>query len=158
MSIKAGNTYGNSITYPRPGIGSVGSYQVAGAPYVTGTLPGGGGQLADTELQVAFPFVTRRITVLNLSSNATIFVHFNSHDPAVAGGSTGAITGSHYIPLDSNEDSITMNIKCNELYVTTPPDNAAAATWRVFAELTHIGGGQMYQLTGSGATDGPDDP
>ena len=158
MSIKSGNTYGNSMTYPRPGIGSVGSYQVAGQPYVTGTLPGGGGQLADTELKVPFPFVTRRITVLNLSSNATIFVHFNSKDPNVTDGSAGVIDGAHYIPLDSNKDSITMNIKCKELYVSTPAANAAAATWRVFAELTHIGTGQMYQLTGSGLTDSVVDP
>ena len=166
MSIKAGNTYGNSMSFPRPGIGAVGSYQVAGVPFVTGTIAGAL-QIPDTEIRVSFPFVTRAITVLNLSTNAAIYVHYNSQDPGTAGspnpgGSTGVISGSHYVPLDSDEDSLTMNIKCKEVFITTPPTNSDLGTpnadWRVFAELTHIGGGQMYQLTGSGLTDSAVDP
>ena len=148
-----GDTYDKGFTFPRVGIGNVGSYQVGGIPFVTGTIDGAE-QAADTEVKVEFPFVTRSITVINLdSSNDTLFVHFNSGNAANTGGSKGVITGSHFIPLDTKEDSLTMNVKCKEIYITTPPTNSGTTKWKLFAELTHIPTKAMYQLTGSGLTD-----
>lgn len=155
-----GDAYDNGYKFPPVGIGNVGSYQVAGKVYVTGTV--GVTHTPDTEVRVQFPSVARTLTVLNLSTNATIYVHFNSNNPAVTGGSKGVITGSHYIPLDSKEDSLTMNVKCKEVYITTPAANSGQGTpnadWRVFAELTHIPTKAMYELTGSGLTDSQLDP
>ena len=117
-----GDAYDNGYKFPPVGIGNVGSYQVAGKVYVTGTV--GVTHTPDTEVRVQFP--------------------------------------SHYIPLDSKEDSLTMNVKCKEVYITTPAANSGQGTpnadWRVFAELTHIPTKAMYELTGSGLTDSQLDP
>ena len=47
-------------TRPFAGLGSVGSYQVAGAPFMTGSTITGG-----QEVEIKFPAVTRSITIIN---------------------------------------------------------------------------------------------
>ena len=111
-----------------PGIGHVGSYQVAGRPYITGSA--GGTTLANgAEDTISFPNVTRSITVINFGSNA-IRVHFASKD------TDRTIAGKHFIELDSDEDSIQMNVKTDKLFISN--DSGGTATYRVIAELTGI--------------------
>ena len=121
----------------RMGLGNVGSYQVAGKPYITGSTALGD----DTEHAISFDYVTRSITVINHDSNA-IRVHFASKDTA------NTIAKNHYLELDSDEDSITMNVKCSKIYISNA--SGATATYRLFAELTNIPAGEMVALTGSG--------
>jgi len=124
------------------GLQNVGSYQVAGVPYITGSNTLG----ANGEDCISFPNVTKTVTVINHTSNA-IRIHFNS-------SSAGPIhSGFHYVELDSDEDSYTFNIKCKEIYISAPSGNSGDAEYRVVAELTHIHTGRMYDLTGSGLTD-----
>ena len=112
-----------------PGIGNVGSYQISGRPFITGSA--GGTPLANnTEDQINFPNVTRTITVINFGSNA-IRVHFASKDT----GNT--YSGKHFIELDSDEDSISMNVRTDKLFVSNF-DTGGTATYRVIAELTGI--------------------
>ena len=121
-----------------PGLGHVGSYQVSGRPYITGS-----NNLDDgAEHELAFPFVTSRLTIINHSSS-TIRVHFASKDT----GNT--ISGYHFIELDSDEDSIEMNIKCNKVFISNASgtDNLE---YRVIAELTSIEEGRMYELDTTG--------
>ena len=117
-----------------PGIGHVGSYQVAGRPFITGSA--GGTTLANgAEDTINFPNVTRSITVINFGSNA-IRVHFASKDT----GNTVAANGGHFIELDSDEDSITMNVRADAIYIS----NASGADnleYKVYAELTGIATG-----------------
>jgi hypothetical protein len=123
------------------GINNVGSFQVSGIPYITGSE-----SLAkDTEHTVSFPYVARSVTVVNHTSD-TIRVHFNS------GSSGRVIDGFHFIELDSDEDSFTFNVKCTELYISAP-NTGTTRKYRVAAELTNIPVGRMYTLTGSGLTD-----
>ena len=91
------------------GLNNVGSYQVAGTPYITGSTTLGAGH----ETSFAFPMVTKTITVINRSAE-DIRVHFNST------GSGRVVDGNHFVLFDSKEDSYTFNVKATELYVSAP--------------------------------------
>jgi len=127
---------------PSVGLNNVGSYQVSGVPFITGsnTIP------VDTEDKITFPMVARNVTVINHGTEV-IRVHFNSKDD------TTVITNFHFVELDSDEDSISMSVKCKEIYISTPATNVNPGNYRVIAELTQISTDRMYVLTGSGLTD-----
>ena len=122
------------------GIANVGSYQVSGNPWISGSTSLAGG----AEDKLAFPAVAKTITVINDSSE-DIRVHFN------ATGSGNVVNGRHYVTLTAARDSIEMGIKCKEIYVSNP--GSSAASYTVFAELTAISTREMIQLTGSGLTE-----
>ena len=127
----------NYYTRQYAGLGSVGSYQVAGTPYMTGSTITGGSEMA-----ITFPAVTRSITIINKdAANDDIRVHFQSKDIA------RTIAGVHYITLGDQNSSLTMNIKCKTVYVSAPGSDA---TFEMFAELTGINPQTMFPLTGSG--------
>ena len=101
----------------RVGLNNVGSYQVAGKPYITGSDAGPVGG----ESYYAFPSVTNNITVTNYSVLDTalpnqrqceeIRVHFNST------GSSAVVAGHHYYILSGTVQSIDLNVKCKEIYI-----------------------------------------
>ena len=122
------------------GLRNVGSYQVSGHPYITGSTDMGS---ADTELKIEFPYVTKDVTVI-ASGSSVIKVHFNSDSDG------RVLDGGHFITLDSDEDSFTFDVKCKEIYLTNVTANAA---FQLYASLTNIGASHMYNLTGSGLTD-----
>ena len=122
------------------GLRNVGSYQVSGHPYITGSEDMGS---ANTELKVQFPYVTIDVTVI-ASGSSTIKIHFNSDSDG------NVLDGGHFITLDSDEDSFTFDVKCKEIYLTNVTANAA---FQLYASLTNIGASHMYNLTGSGLTD-----
>ena len=142
MSLKeqVGNVYS-------AGIGNVGSYQVSGIPYITGSEA----LTEDSEHKIEFPYVARSVSVINHSDGdqgdgkSTIRIHFYSKDGP---GVNRVIDGLHYVELDTDEDSYTFNVKCKEIYISTP---AAVGTrkYRVIAELTNIHPGRMYDLSAS---------
>tara|TARA_R110000824_G_C15179738_1_gene673646 strand:- start:24 stop:443 length:420 start_codon:yes stop_codon:yes gene_type:complete len=125
------------------GLHNVGSYQVSGIPYITGSSALSPGD----ENKLEFPMVARNITVVN-HSTGSLRVHFNAKDSGDVYG------GFHYVELDSDEDSISMSVKCREIYVSCPAGlGGVDREYRVIAELTQIGVNRMYALTGSGLTD-----
>ena len=132
------------------GLRNVGSYQVAGTPFVTG------GAISPTEeIKVSFPYVTKKIMVIQSSSVHTakeqlLRVHFASTS------SGDVIPGLHYIPFDTHEDSFTFDdVKCKEIYLSCPADAPAAAdiAYFIYASLTGIPTSSMFALTGSGITE-----
>ena len=132
------------------GLRNVGSYQVSGEPFVTGS---NGLMAANFERKIEFPKVTKSITVINSSSagdtGAELRVHFNSS----SAGFVHQAIGHHYITIPDNKDAVTFNVKCKELYVSA---RGGSAGFELFAELTNIPTGSMYTLTGSGLTsEGP---
>ena len=152
--------------YSRPvaGLGSVGSYQVAGHPYITGSAT-----LSDAKThRVQFPMVARSVTVVNRTSQGAsgahatypgLWVHFTKDDSATDDLGTNANVrkagnytwdGNHFITLPNADDSFTFNVKCKEIYITN--ELGQTARYEVFAELTRIPTGSMYELTGSGLT------
>jgi hypothetical protein len=124
-----------------PGITSVGSYQVSGTPFITGSTVSN-----NSEVQVDFPNVTKSITVINKDAvgNDAIQVHFASM--ASNGGNT--ITKKHFITLDAVNSSVTLNVKAKSIWISNM--SGADSDFQLFAELTGIGSGAMWTLEGVG--------
>lgn len=125
------------------GLRSVGSYQVSGYPYVTGS---NGTMTAGEEAKIIFPNVTKSITVINSGSSGAgeLRVHFNT----ATDNDVTTAAAHHYITLANTGDSVTFNAKCKEIYVTS----VGTQGFELFAELTFINTGSMIALTGSGLT------
>jgi len=123
---------------PRAGLKNVGSYQVSGWPYVTGAILAAG-----TVATVSFPYVTKKVTVIGSGSS--------TNDLRVFFGTSTAnnyvLESHHYISLDSHEDSVEFDVKCNKIYIQAPN---AAAGFQLYASLTFITASNMFTLTGSG--------
>ena len=130
----------NSWRYP-PGLSNVGSYQVSGYPYITGS----DALTSGSEHKISFPKVTRAVTVMN-HSDQTLRFSFN----ASGSNSKRVQDGFHYVELDSDEDSMTLNVKCKEIYVSS---TAGTVEDRGVAELTNIDTNSMGAISGSGLTD-----
>jgi hypothetical protein len=127
----------------RVGINNVGSYQVSGLPYITGSSALAKGQ----EVKYVFPKVTKSITVINRSAQ-DIRVHFHTTG---AVHPSGVMTGSHFVLFDSKEDSYTFNVKASEIYISAPHANGSDnASFTIVAELTLIDPPSSFVLTGSG--------
>jgi|15BtaG_2_1085339.scaffolds.fasta_scaffold00009_7 hypothetical protein len=128
------------------GLRNVGSYQVSGHPFITGST-----LATDEEKHVTFPYVTKNITVIASGSGANIRLHFHpiSSCPQV-------VTGKHYITLDTDEDALTLDVKCKELWVSATAGGADRG-FELMASLTNIPTQSMYTVSGSGVTDGPGD-
>ena len=143
------------------GLRNVGSYQVSGAPWVTGSI-----ELDHNTVQmISFPYVTKSITVINPNSTSghDIRLHFQSGSvTAVTGdGHTGeqtiadtvdVIVNNHYITIPPGNGSVTLNVKCAKIYISNG-SGTSSLDYQVFAELTQIPTGSMYALTGSGITE-----
>jgi len=146
------------------GLRNVGSYQVSGEPWVSGTTT----QVASRVKRFIFPRVTREVSVYNIADGGTeadVRVHFASgsghnFDTYGAVNTPGAdlvtidtdsnvYVGLHYVPVPAGS-TLTFRVKCKEIYVATT--SAGTATYRVMADLTNILTGSMYELTGSGHT------
>ena len=126
------------------GLYNVGSYQVSGVPYLTGsTLLSSS---APSEIKVEFPTVTKNILIVNTTSSAPIRVHFNSLSDGNVDG------GHHYFTLVDNKDSVTLNSKCKEIYISLE-SAAADGAFELVADLTGIQAKEMFALTGAGLTD-----
>lgn len=145
------NTF-SGWAHASPGLGSVGSYQIAGSPYVSGNVS----LNAVTTDTVVFPAVTKRVVVRNTSISSSIRVHFR---PTSSFGRVNE--GFHYMtvqPLYSGSNAfdhlseLDMHIKCDHIYITNPTANNGAS-YQVFAELTGINRANMFELTGSGITE-----
>ena len=133
------------FTSYRVGLHNVGSYQVSGVPWITGSASLASG----SQDKIEFPFVAKSVTIINTeTTNGELYVHFNDTS------SGNVIDGRHFIILNDNKDSVTINAKCKEIYVSNPGIQTTAATaYTVIAELTSISTNSMYILTGSGLTD-----
>jgi hypothetical protein len=132
----------------RSGLGNVGSYQISGHPFVTGaaTIP------IDGQERVKFPLVARSVTIINRADIA-LRVHFTDSTSHIdSQGNYEVFNGQHYITLDNKKDSVTFDIKCSEIFISNKSGTHGGA-FELFAELTTIHSGNMYQLTGSGLTE-----
>jgi hypothetical protein len=149
------------MTNYRVGLNNVGSYQVAGRPYISGSDAHPGG----LEKAYEFPTVTNNIRITNFSSVKKtseglvaadfeeIRVHFHStgsseHHPLTP----YVISANHYQILSGSIREIDMNVKCKRIYISAP-DAGSNRSYRIVASLTQIPADRMYELTGSGLTD-----
>ena len=120
----------------RPGIGNVGSYQVAGTPFLTGTATISNG----TEFRIDFPAVTKNIKVFCTHANNSVRVHFDSKDD----GNT--ISNKHFLTITSG--SVDIDVKCKTVYISNA--SGGTSSFELYAELTGIEPGMMFELDGVG--------
>ena len=146
----------NRHQYRGTGLRNVGSYQISGHPYLSGTTA----HANNKTKRFQFNSVSRELTVFNLSSsNNELKVHFvsgsatgmdfSSTDTVTVDANSSALAGLHFVPLAAGE-SVTFIAKCKEIYVTN--QGGASVDYRILADLTGIDNSQMYHVTGSGAS------
>jgi len=159
-----GTAPGYQHRWQEPGIRSVGSYQVSGHPFITGSTN------LDTGKQhlIQFPYVSRSFTVINNNTNSgeDIRVHFQSGSSVTAitkpgdfdgsGGTSIAaaddvIAGLHYITVPAGYSSVTFDVKCKQFFISQA-SGVNDLSYQVLADLTNISISRMYDLTGSGIT------
>jgi hypothetical protein len=128
----------SNIKYNKPGLGSVGSYQIAGTPFITGTvLPDG------QEVHVAFPAVTKEFTIF--TNKEYVYLTF-----LATGSDAGVVARSHRVMIlpTGSVQPYTFDAKCKDIFIHNAGDTNADIT--VYASLTGIETQNMFHLTGSG--------
>ena len=134
----------NNLLFQRHNVGirNVGSYQVSGWPWITGSAIALG-----VEHQVTFPYVPKSFSITISGSGATpINVHFDS-----TSSSDNVMDQHHYINLATDAISTaTFATKCKDFWISSPN---GASGYEIIAELTNIPTTGMPTLTGSGITE-----
>lgn len=105
------------------GLNNMGSYQVAGSPYLTAST------ITEEVKEFNFPRVTKSILIHNTGS-ADIYFYFVS-SPTVK------------LRLPSTK-KLDINVKCASIFVSGSTQSGV----QVLGELTNIPIGRMYDLTG----------
>ena len=131
------------------GLNNVGSYQVSGTPYISGS----NGQAKNTLRQFRFPMVAKSIKVACYTEDSNglcpeLRIHFNT----TAQPSPATVSGQHDFVLSGSVREVTLNVKCKEVFISTPDEGEDARHYRLYAELTQIPISRMFALTGSGLT------
>jgi len=148
-----------TISYPGHGVGlrNVGSYQVAGHPFLTGSILTG--SVNDGTFECNFPYVTKHIRIYNTGSVAggPFIVHFT---PMADFGGPGAYHYQTVYPYSSSAHGIQQgaiaefDVKCTRIFCSLmETENAEHSGVRIYASLTNIPAKRMYALTGAGLTD-----
>jgi hypothetical protein len=119
--------------------------------------------------KISFPSVTKSIMVKASGSGMAtneadgsgvsetpaidqcIRLHFDRTGSGFGGAETTAVFSHHnYFTLENHGDSVTLNVKCKEMYITSMGEVDHANGFELIAELTSIPTSSMYTLTGSG--------
>ena len=130
------------ITMIPAGLGSVGSYQMSGIPYVTASLTVAANNATPTVVQ--FPFVAKFVTIINTGSAVTpnLKVGFSALGVSGSGASKYWLVEAH-TSSGKNNDYIELRVKTDKLFLLSNTTSAVSGVY-VAAELTGITG---YQLT-----------
>ena len=139
------------------GLRNVGSYQISGHPFMSGSTIG-----ANKCHIMEFPYVCRSITVINTGTAQDMRIHFQSGSTTTAitvNGSGGektinsstadVITSLNFITVPKGDGAMTLDVKVKNIYLSS----VGGTTYQIFAELTSIPTQHMYHLTGSGITE-----
>ena len=164
------------------GLRNVGSYQISGTPWVTGSTirnnlgTGQGGSTIAGEFKITFPKITSTINVKCTGGNTAMFLGFQSLAAmGVSNKAAGAfpaycVTTNHLNTLTTPDNpsgaprasvgyllgigqEITVDVGVKELYVWTfGVGTIHFSNFKIIAGLTNISTGSMYHLTGAGIT------
>lgn len=112
-----------TMQWPNPGLGSVGSYQMSGIPYLTAslTVPIN----SSTPLKIQFPYVTKFITIA--STNGAVKFGFSQN------GVSGS--GTNFYTLAPSA-SYTGEWRVEDIFLISPSTSQASAS--IIAGLTPI--------------------
>jgi|SaaInlStandDraft_2_1057019.scaffolds.fasta_scaffold204275_1 hypothetical protein len=107
------------------GLNNVGSYQVSGIPFATGSLSA----IDGTALEVTFPYVTQWITFVNHDSGGTNHLEVGFSSIGLAGSNSFRVG-----PQSGNEhtQNLTINVKVSSVFLTGSGD------FDIVAGLTNI--------------------
>ena len=121
----------------RPGVGSVGQYQMSGIPYVSSSLPIPHSGSGPSPYELEFPQVTKFFTIINTVSgtNSPLRVGFSAN--GVTGSDNGGL--NNYFVLDNGE-SYTAEIRVSKLFLMGEHRFTSAS---VIAGLTGISGSHL---------------
>ena len=108
--------------FAKPGLNSVGQYQLSGIPYATASLAIASGSVTEVE----FNTITKFVTVIN--------EHSGSSAKLRVGFSSTGVAGDNYFVLDNGE-SYTGEFRVSSLYLRGDSVNTTAS---VIAGLTMI--------------------
>lgn len=120
----ASDSNGNQWYQPVAGLSSVGSYQISGIPFATGSLAISNSSVT----QISFPQVTKFVIIKNLTSN-NLRVGFSEN----------GVNGTNYFVLTSSE-SFAADLRVTKLFLRGD-SNSTNAT--VVAGLTGIPAGSL---------------
>tara|TARA_R110000824_G_scaffold131404_2_gene293440 strand:+ start:305 stop:730 length:426 start_codon:yes stop_codon:yes gene_type:complete len=93
------------------GLGNVGSYQVSGVPYATGSVSAGSRAGIAGPVQVAFPSVTSWVVVSNVGGSADLKIGFSEN------GVNGTVTNC-WLSLDQNQVTPKLEVKVTEIWLS----------------------------------------
>ena len=135
-----------------PGLSSVGSYQIAGTPYLSSSILAAG-----TQIEFTLPAVSKRIYIENYSGTPDTTLVLSFRDPT----DTGVGTLGHTYTINSTGDIsaaggvgnnyIDLGVKCNSFFLSASAGAGSdPVTYSVVAELTGIAPSRMFVLSGSG--------
>lgn len=118
----------------RPGLNSVGNYQVSGIPFVTGNMSINANTAAP--VVITFPSVTQRIHVHNNDATNGLRVGFS------ANGVSGSSARNYWLVephtnSGKNNDYIELRVKTDKIYLLSNTASAVSGVY-VAAELTGI--------------------
>ena len=138
------------------GLRNVGSYQISGHPFISGSTIG-----ANKCHMIEFPYVCRSMTVINTGTAQDMRIHFQSGSTTTAISIPGAvgeqtinsstadvILNLNFITVPKGNGAMTLDVKTKNVYLSS----VGGTTYEIFAELTSIPTAHMYHLTGSGIT------
>jgi len=130
--------------YLNNGIGNVGSYQISGSPWLSGsnlTASNANGG----EVYFSFPRVSRSFTITNIGS-IPLYIHFESRN------NPNTLGHFHYSLLSNNSDSWTYGVRSTGFYVSCQGSTGTGSV-SCAVELTGIDAREMFPLSGSGIND-----
>lgn len=114
------------------GLGNVGSYQVSGEPFVSGSIP-----LTTAPVEISFPQVTQRIIIAKMAgSNIRV------------GFSANGVNAKNYFIMSGNVPTAEFNVKVSSVFLRA---DTGIATASLSAELTNIDAHQLWNSGPSGA-------
>ena len=126
------------------GLNHVGSYQVSGKPYLSGSALL---TVSADSLRFQFPTVTKSITVKS-NHGDPIRVHFAPYTAGRFDYTAGAVANSNFV-IGPGNGSQTFDVKCKEIFISNTGTSAGTTNAvQVFAELTTIPAARMYNLDG----------
>ena len=119
------------MTTKSVGINSAGAYQVSGVPFLTGSNVEQSAATVDG-VKVEFPTVTKSVTVINKNNTVDLVVHFASRE------NPNVMNQKRYISLSGLDSSMTFNVKCREIYISSKTSGTSTGSFELIAELTPI--------------------
>jgi hypothetical protein len=115
------------------GLNNVGSYQVSGIPYATGSLD------AENGMEIIFPYVTQWITFINHDTGAPNHLYVGFSDLGVAETSNYFRIGPQ--TANENTQNLTINVKVSRVFISGSSncDVVAGLTNLPIARVDNIG-------------------